>query len=58
LLTEKPITPKLFFLDAGLAARPFDRLPGLEFRVGSQNIADLQANYWRTLLYFSVRLLF
>jgi hypothetical protein len=58
LLTEKPATPKMLYLDGGLAVYPFSSLPFLQFRLGSQDSYDLQIHEWETTLYLGVRVRF
>jgi hypothetical protein len=58
LIGKESFTPKLLYVDAGLAARPFRRAPGLEFRLGAENTCDFQAGDGRTLWYAAVRMVF
>jgi hypothetical protein len=51
-------TPKLLFLDAGTAVRPFGRAPHVEFRLGSENLYDLRREELETGLYGSVQVIF
>lgn len=57
-LTEKPATPKMLYLDGGLAVYPFTSLPFLQFRLGSQDSYDLQIHEWETTVYLGVRVRF
>ncbi len=52
---EQPIKPRLLEMDVGLAARPFLRLQNLEFRLGIDVTADVQAGPTRDLFYGAVR---
>jgi hypothetical protein len=65
IFAESGFKPRLFDVDAGLAARPFERLRRLEFQLGAENTVDLGA--WsgdhaptrtRTLVYGGMRLMF
>jgi hypothetical protein len=58
LTCESAILARLIFLDAGVATRPFESLPGLELRAGGTDTLDVQVNNNRGLGYFAVRLLF
>lgn len=49
---------RLLTLDAGFATRPFTTFPNLEFRVGDDLSADIQANTTHNLVYGAVRLVF
>ncbi len=40
-IADQSCTPELFKTDAGIAARPFDAFPRLEFRIGSDDQIDL-----------------
>jgi hypothetical protein len=53
---ERVFTPRLLDADLGWAARPFDQLRNVEFRVGSSITTDLQDHVTRDLLYGAVRL--
>ena len=57
-IAEKPATARLIIFDAGLAARPFSRMDNLEFRIGNELTADVEANTTRDLAYGAVRLNF
>lgn len=57
-ITEKPVSPRLITFDAGLAARPFRHIDSLEFRIGNELTADVQANTTRDLAYGAIRLNF
>jgi hypothetical protein len=49
---------KLLDIDGGIAARPFPRVPYLEFRLGSEDTYDLQLRETETSLYVAVRFRF
>jgi hypothetical protein len=55
LIARRPVTPKLFLADVGVAVRPFTQMPDLEFRVGTDNDWDVQVLKSKTLLYGNVR---
>jgi hypothetical protein len=57
-ITQEPVKAKLLWFDDGIAARPFDRLGGLEFRFGVENTWDVQVQNVRTLLYVGGRFVF
>ena len=40
----------------GLACRPFESAPNLEFRLGAESTIDLDLGFTRTLLYGSARI--
>jgi hypothetical protein len=50
--------PRLYFVDAGVALRPFPSVTGLEFRVGGTDTLDTEVSNNRGLGYFAFRLLF
>lgn len=54
-LTERALQPRLLIVDPGIAFRPFERAPNLEFRVGTESTVDLKESYTRALLYCSAR---
>lgn len=58
LLCQKGVDPRLLLLNDGFAARPFDTLPGLEFRLGVINTVDVQADITRTLTYALIQIIF
>jgi hypothetical protein len=58
MIAQSAANPRLLFFDDGFAARPFDRLPGLEFRLGVFNTVDVQVDNVRTLIYFTAQVLF
>jgi hypothetical protein len=55
---EKGVKPRLLELDVGLAARPFVRLPNLEFRVGYDITGDVQIDTTRNLVYGAIRIVY
>src|SRR5205823_3942512 len=57
-LTERPVKPKFWCVDAGAAVRPLSSVPNLEFRLGSEDTYDVGAHEWDTRLYLSVRIIF
>ncbi len=57
-IAQKPVSPRLVTLDVGLATRPFSRINNLEFRIGNEFTADIDANTMHDLTYGSIRLNF
>ncbi|HEX7516657.1 MAG TPA: hypothetical protein VF345_05160 [Chthoniobacterales bacterium] len=57
-IAQKPASARLIIFDAGLAARPFSRIDNLEFRIGNELTADVEANTTRDLTYGAIRLNF
>jgi hypothetical protein len=55
---ESGFRPRLFDVDVGLAARPFERLRHLELQLGTENTVDFDVPHPRTLLYGGVRVVF
>ena len=55
LTAQQSGSPKLFYLDTGIATRPFLAYPALEVRVGAENNADLQYKIWLPMFYVSLR---
>jgi hypothetical protein len=51
-------TPKMLSIDAGMAVRPFAKIPRLEFRVGSADSFDLQLHETETTVYGAVRFVY
>jgi hypothetical protein len=49
---------KLIDIDCGTAVRPFPRAPFLEFRLGSDDLYDIQYRETETSLYVAVRFIF
>jgi hypothetical protein len=58
MTAERPISPKLLYVNGGLAARPFTACELLEFRLGAESTFDLKVDDTRSFLYLSVRILF
>ncbi len=58
LICQRPESPKLLWVDAGISYRPFTVLPGLEFRLGSEETDDLQVHIYRNLWYLAIRFVF
>lgn len=58
LIGEEPARLRLVIFDGGVAVRPFGSLENLEFRVGNELTADVQAGTNRNLAYGSVRVYF
>jgi hypothetical protein len=56
--TAEHVKARLLEMDLGLAARPFVRLPNLEFRIGYDVIGDVQVDSTRNLLYGAIRILY
>ena len=52
------VQPTLFNWDAGLAARPFRSVPRLEFRVGSQDLLNLQTHDIENTVYTAIRFVY
>jgi hypothetical protein len=55
---QRAFTPRLLDADIGWAARPFDQVRNVEFRVGSSVTADVQDHVTRDLLYGSIRFVY
>lgn len=58
LICQQFVNPRLLYFDDGFAARPFNSLPGLEFRLGVNNTVDVQVDITRTLVYALVQIIF
>ena len=58
MIAQSAANPRLLLFDDGFAARPFERLPGLEFRLGVFNTVDVQVDNVRTLIYLTGQFLF
>ena len=54
-ITAQPFLPTLLVWDAGLAVRPFQCVPRLEFRVGTQDMRNLQGSDMETSVYLGAR---
>lgn len=57
-LTDRMMTPKMIFTDTGLAARPFETLPRLEFRLGTEDFFDLHGGEPEYSGYVSIRYIY
>jgi hypothetical protein len=57
LVCKDGFSPRLLLLDAGLAARPFAVLEGLELRIGGMDTFDVLVIRNRGLGYFAIRFL-
>lgn len=55
LIAKRSFLPKLLSVDAGVAVRPFPRVPRLEFRLGTEDLFDLQNHEEETGLYGGLR---
>jgi hypothetical protein len=55
LIAARSFMPTLLNFDAGLAARPFAPVPRLEFRVGTQDMLDLQGGDLEPSVYLGIR---
>jgi hypothetical protein len=56
-LTRRAVTAKFVLEDAGVAWRPFPKIPDLELRIGVNNTYDMQDGNLRALLYGNVRII-
>jgi hypothetical protein len=52
---QNAVTPRLIDADVGVAVRPFEKLPALEFRVGYSSSDDLRSGPERDLVYTAIR---
>jgi hypothetical protein len=58
-IASRSFQPTLLTLDAGVAARPFESIPRLEFRLGTQDTLDLNGGSdLETSIYLSIRYVF
>ncbi len=55
LIQEEYGSLRLITFDAGIAARPFSRVQNLEFRIGNELTADVEADTTRDLIYAAIR---
>jgi hypothetical protein len=55
LVGNRSVSIETIKVDAGLAARPFQRTPRLEFRIGSGNNIDPHGREWATSVYGAIR---
>jgi hypothetical protein len=53
---ERYVKARLLEFDAGFATRPFSQFENLEFRIGNDVTADVQAKTTRDLIYGAVRI--
>lgn len=58
LIAARSFTPTLLNLDVGLAARPFQIAPRLEFRVGTEDVIDLHNSDREFGVYLGIRYVF
>jgi hypothetical protein len=58
LIADRSFRPTLFSTDSGVALRPFNSLPRLEFRLGSEDVIDLQNSDLETSAYLSIRYIY
>jgi hypothetical protein len=57
-IASNSFTPTLFNLNAGVALRPFEAVPRLEFRIGTEDTIDLHGHEREWNGYFSVSYIF
>ncbi len=57
-ISDRDFHPKLLLFDVGLAARPFSSHQQLEFRLGTENTADLEVHDMQSIGYVAVRYVF
>jgi hypothetical protein len=57
-IASRSFQPTLLNLDAGVAARPFTSIPRLEFRIGTQDMFDLQGGDMENSVYLAIRYVF
>lgn len=57
-LCDRAFRPALVSMDSGIAYRPFNRVPRLEFRLGTADTADLLNTDFETSAYLSLRYIF
>lgn len=55
LIAARSFTPTLLNVDVGLAARPFQKVPRLEFRIGTEDLIDLHNSDREYGLYLGLR---
>jgi hypothetical protein len=58
LIGERDLRPREFLADVGFAARPFRRLPYLEFRIGSEDTYDFHLREWALTAYGAIRFIY
>jgi hypothetical protein len=56
LYFERPAEARLLLVDPGIACRPFESCPCLEFRAGCENVIDLGVGITRSFLYGQARI--
>jgi hypothetical protein len=57
-ISERSFEPRLLLFDVGVAVRPFHNYQQWEFRVGTENTADVQAHKLNNLWYLSLRFIY
>jgi hypothetical protein len=57
-ISERSFDPRLLLFDVGVAVRPFHSHQQWEFRVGTENTADVQAHKLNNLSYLSLRFIY
>jgi hypothetical protein len=57
-IATRSVRPKTLLLDTGVAVRPFQKAPRLEFRVGLEDDGDFQYREWDVSLYGAVRFIY
>jgi hypothetical protein len=58
LIARRDFVPKLLHGDTGIALRPFDRFPRLEFRAGMENLWDIPLRDMHTGFFGEVRFIY
>lgn len=58
IIATRSCTPRVLTFDAGLAARPWEMTPRLEFRIGTSEMYDFSGQDLETGLYGSVRIVY
>jgi len=58
LIADRSFQAKLFSTDSGVALRPFNKVPRLEFRLGTEDTFDLQNSDIETSAYLSLRYIY
>jgi hypothetical protein len=58
LTATRSCTPKLLNIDAGIAVRPWDWTPRVEFRIGTNDMFDLMIHDSETTLYAGIQLIY
>jgi hypothetical protein len=57
-IADRSFRPALFSTDSGLALRPFNAMPRLEFRLGTEDTFDLQNSDLEVSAYISLRYIY